>query len=345
MPVPSASATAAAAGISHAVVERQLSELRSKTLKWSPRESPLQRVALVGNKVYSQLRDAIVVADLASRGDAQRVVAKGPHQLARLADGDVLAVGVANAFVIASEGGHAQGLRKVMLMPQERLFGSVGNQGQFDAFDPGAGRWSSYSFHDTGHVTSVWLPETQFDVPELAHGHCGQLLDGTYACFARDQLWHLVSRSRPKLVGNCAAGLPAWRVLGTARADQVWLARVDGSLERWWLAVPPKRLSTVQLPWTPLDVDVQGSTIAVIRVAQERETTKNLSLVVMDTQGRLRFEQSLMPTHDDEPSRTESDLLQAEVVVHPHRPWVALRSSAGTRVLDSITGETLYQLQ
>ena len=326
-------------------MQLQLTELHNRTLNWTPREVPLQRITFAGNKLYTTLRSTIVVADPSTQGETERVAAPGLHQLAPLADSSVVVVGAANTFVIPSDASQPRSLRKVMLLPQERLFGNAGIAEQFDVLDANAGRWSSYSFRNTGKVSMVWLPDTTYDIAELKQGHCAQLIDGTYGCYARDQLWRMVSHSRPKPVGKCPLEMSVWRVLAGPRADQMWLARTDGTLEKWWLATPPKRLAVVQLPRTPLDLAVQGNTTAVIRIIQDRAKPKQLSLVVLDLQGQQRFEQSLMPTTDDEPSHVEPDLLESEVVVHPKRPWVALRSSQGTRVIDANDGSTLYAVR
>ncbi len=326
-------------------VVHQVRELRDRTLQWTPREVSLQRVTFAGNRLYTTLRSTIVVAEPSSHGKTQRVAAKGLHQLAPLADTSVIVVGAINTFVIRPDARQTQALRKIMLMPQEHLFGNAGLAENVDAFDPTAGRWSGYSFNSMSNLSLVWLPDTQYDIPELKQGLCAQLIDGTYGCYAQDQLWHLVSRSRPELAGKCGLGSPVWRVLGGPRADQMWLARADGTLEKWWLVAPPKRLAVVPLPFTPLDVAVQGDTIAVIRIIQDRERPKQLSLVVLNAQGQQRFEQSLMSSTDDELSHVEPDLLESEVVVHPKRPWVALRTSQGTRVLDANKGVTLYEVR
>jgi hypothetical protein len=130
-------------------------------------------------------------------------------------------------------------------------------------------------------------------------------------------------------------------VLPAARTDQAWLARNDSSLERWWLVHPPKRLSVIDLPWTPLDLSVRGDFIAMIRIIQNRAQPKQLTLLVLDTTGRQYFEQPLMPNSDDETNAPEGDLREAEVVIHSRQPWVGLRTSRGTRVVDLHTGATL----
>jgi hypothetical protein len=121
------------------------------------------------------------------------------------------------------------------------------------------------------------------------------------------------------------------------------LARNDSTLERWWLVHPPKRLSVVDLPWTPLDLAIRGDAIVMIRVVQNRAQPKQLTLVRLDTDGQQRFELPLTPSTGDQVDTTEDDFLESEVVIHPRQPWIGLRTSHGTRVLDLNTGATLAQ--
>jgi hypothetical protein len=90
---------------------------------------------------------------------------------------------------------------------------------------------------------------------------------------------------------------------------------------------------------------VRGEHIAVIRIDQSRAKAKQLSLVVLDTDGHQHFEQSLMPTTDDEANAAEADIREAEVVIHPTQPWVGLRTNHGTRIIDLNNGATIAQAQ
>jgi len=95
----------------------------------------------------------------------------------------------------------------------------------------------------------VWLPDRAYETPELKQGLCAELIDGSYACQASDQLWQMYTRSRPRLIGKCTKGAQVWRVLPGPRTDQARLARNDSTLEKWWLVEPPKRLAAIDLPW------------------------------------------------------------------------------------------------
>jgi hypothetical protein len=326
-------------------VRRQVGELRDRTLKWTPRALPLQRLAFAGNRLFTRLGAEVVALDPTGKLAAHRFAVPGEHQLTTLADASLLGVGAASTFRVRQSAKQAESLRSVLLLPREVLFGNAGIEGQFDAFDATTGRWSSYSFNSKPGVSAVWLPDTTHELPELKDGLCTQLIDGSYACYASERFWHLYTKSRAEPIGKCTPGAPVWRVLPGPRADQAWLARNDATLEKWWLVRPLKRLSVIDLPWTPLDIAVRGEHIAIIRIVQNRAQPKRLSLVVLDGDGRSRFEQSLLPSTDDETNAAEIDIREAEIVMHPRQPWLALRTSKGTRVLDLNTGATLVQLQ
>lgn len=326
-------------------VKRQVGELRDRTVKWTPRALPLKQVTFAGNRLYTRLASELVSLDPTGRTDTQRFPVQGHPQLVALADGSLLGVGATSTFVIRPGAKQAEGLRSVILFPNEVLYGNAGILGQFDSLDPVVGRWSSYSFESKPGVSSVWLPDTAYELGELKQGLCSQLIDGSYACFAADKLWHLYTKSRATLVGRCTAGAPVWRVLPGPRTDQAWLARNDATLEKWWLVQPLKRLSVIELPWTPIDIAIRGEYIVVVRVVQNRAEPKRLSLVVLDSAGKTRFEQALLPGTEDEANAAEPDIREAEVVLHPQKPWIGLRTSHGTRVLALDTGTTLLQVQ
>ncbi len=338
---PEASASPADAG--NPWLKHQLDDLRDRTLKWTPRDEAASRVVFAGERLFAQLGSEILSVDAKGKGEVLRYPVDGPHQLAPLADGSVLGVGPKGTFRIRPGAKSPDALNKVLLLPQNQLSACASDAARFDVLDSVAGQWTGYSFQEKPSVSSVWLPDTTFDVPELKLGHCAQLIDGGYGCFAKDQLWRLNSRSRPRSMGKCGVGLPVWRVLGAARADQLWVARNDGRLEKWWFGPPLKRLSVIQLPWTPLDVSIQKDTIAVIRILQERAKPKQLSLVVMDLEGRTRFEKSLLPNFEDDSALIDQELRESEVTVHNKRPWVAIRNPRGIRLLDANTGETLIE--
>ncbi len=326
-------------------MNRQLADLRDRTLKWTPRETPVQRLAFVADRLFALTNRAMVVLDAAGKSDLQRFGLDGPHQLTALADGSVLGVGTKDTFRLRPLAKKLDALSKVMLLPENQVFGSASDASRFDVFDASAGYWESFSFEAEPSVSSLWLPASTDEVPELKRAHCAQLVDGGYGCFATGQLWRFYSRGKPKSFGTCGVGLPVWRVLGGPRADQLWIARDDGRLEKWWFGPPPKRLAVLQLPWTPLDVAVQKDRLAVIRIIQERAKPKELSLVVLDADGKTRFEQSLHTNLDDETTSVELELREAEVAVHPRRPWVAVRTTRGVRLLNGLTGETILEVQ
>ena len=305
----------------------------------------MQRVAFAGERLFAVLGSEIVVVDATGKAGLARHPIDGPHQLIPLADGSVLGVGLKSTIRLRFDAKNPDTLTRVLPLPQSQLFGSASDASRFDVFDVIAGQWLGFGFEEKASVSSLWLPDTTFDTPELKQAHCAQLLDGAYGCFANDQLWRLYSRSRPKFVGKCGPGLRVWRVLGAARADQLWVARSDGQLEKWWFGPPPKRLSVTQLPWTPLDVSANKDTLAVIRILQERAKPKQITLVVMDAEGKHRFEQSLMPSSEEDSNMIDQELREAEVVVHNKRPWVAVRTSHGLRLLSAVTGETLLQVR
>lgn len=339
--VPSASALDA----SNPWVNRQLADLRDRTLKWTPRDTPVQRLTFVDNRLFALTNTEVVVVDAAGKADLQRFGLEGPHQLTALADGSVLGVGTKSTFRIRPLAKNPDVLNKVMLLPENQVFGSASDASRFDVFDATLGQWESFSFEAKPTVSSLWLPDISDDLPEMKHAHCAQLIDGGYGCYATGQLWRFYSRGKPKSFGTCGVGLPVWRVLGGPRADQLWIARDDGRLEKWWFGPPPKRLAVLQLPWTPLDVAVQKDHLAVIRIIQERAKPKQLTLVVLDVEGKTRFEQSLHPNFDDETSPIEQELREAEVAVHPRRPWVAVRTTRGVRLLNGLTGETITEVR
>lgn len=339
--LPEPSATASDAG--NPWVKQQLDDLRDRTLKWTPRDEPLQRLVFAGERLFAVLGSEIVVLDATGKTDMVRFPMDGPHQLTSLADHSVLGVGLKSTFQLRPGAKNPDTLNKVMMLPQNQLFGSASDASRFDVLDAVAGQWTGYGFEEKASVSSLWLPECTFDASELKQAHCAQLLDGGYSCFANDQLWHLYSRSRPKHLGKCGVGLPVWRVLGGPRADQLLVARSDGQLEKWWFGPPPKRLSVIQLPWTPLDLSVNRDTLAVIRILQERAKPKRISLVILDIDGRTRFEQSLLPNLENDSNTIARELREAEVVVHSNRPWVAVHTAHGLRLLNALTGETLME--
>jgi hypothetical protein len=314
-------------------------------LKWTPRALALQQLTFAGKRLYTTLASEVIALDPSGKSANQRFTVQGRHLLVPLADASVLGVGATNTFVIRPDTKQPENQRNVLLLPQEVLFGNAGILGQFDALDTHTGRWSSYSFNSKPGISSVWLPDRAYETPELKQGLCAELIDGSYACQASDQLWQMYTRSRPKLIGKCTKGAQVWRVLPGPRTDQAWLARNDSTLEKWWLVEPPKRLAVIDLPWTPLDIAVRGEHIAVIRIDQRHAQAKQLSLVVLDSEGHQHFEQSLMATADDEANAAEADIREAELVIHPTQPWIGLRTSHGTRVIDLKTGATLGQVQ
>jgi len=337
-PAPSASSDAG-----NPWVERQIADLRDRTLKFAPLDAPPLRLAFAGDRLFAMLGSEILVLDVTGKSDSVRHAVDGPHQLIPLADGNVLALGIKSTLKIRPNGKAPESLNRVMVMPESLVYGSASDASRLDILDVIAGQLLGYGPREKPSFSSLWLPDVTYDVPELKNAHCAQLLDGTYACFANNQLWHFAARSRPKSLGKFGVGLPVWHVLAAARADQLWLARRDGQLEKWWFGPPPKRLSTLQLPWTPLDISLRGDTIAVIRVVQERARPKEVTLVVLDLEGHTRFERSLMPSTDDSVNLAEREIREAEVIVHPKRPWIAVRTSQGVRVLHAQTGETVIE--
>jgi len=324
-------------------VKRHIDDLRDRTLKWAPLDAPPQRLVFAGDRLFAMWGTDILVIDVAGKTDIIRHAVGGPHQLISLANGDVLAIGVKDTLRLSLNRKAPQSTNRLVVFPQSLVYGSASDAARLDVLDIVSGQWYGYGPQEKPSLTSLWLPDASLDVPELKDAHCAQLLDGTYACFARDQLWHFPSRGRPKSLGKFGVGLPVWHVLGSARADQLWILRRDGQMEKWWFGPPPKRLSTLQLPWTPFDISLKGDTIAVIRVVQDRARPKEVHLVVLDLHGQTRFEQSLIPDHDDEVNLAERELREAEVIVHGKHPWVAVRTSQGIRVVHAQSGETLIE--
>ena len=343
--VPSAQPSAAPLPTADPWVRHQLGELRDRALKWTPRAVSLQKLTFAGNRLYTTLASEVIALDPLGKSKPVRFTVQGQHLLVPLADTSVLGVGVTSTFVIRPDAKQPETQRNVLLLPQEVLFGNAGILGQFDALDTNTGRWSSYSFSSKPGISSVWLPDRAYEIPELKQGLCAELIDGSYACQASDQLWQTYTRSRPRLIGKCTKGAPVWRVLPGPRTDQAWLARNDSTLEKWWLVEPPKRLALIGLPWTPLDIAVRGEHIAVIRIDQSHAQAKQLSLVVLDSEGHQHFEQSLMATSDNEANAAEADIREAEIVIHPTQPWIGLRTSRGTRVIELNSGATLAHVQ
>ncbi len=326
-------------------LRRQLDELRDKTLKWTPRDEPLQKLVFAGDRLFAVLGNEIIVVDASGKEDPMRYPIDGSHQLAPLGDEFVLAVGLKSTLRLRPGAKNPDSLNKVLLLPHSQLFGSASDAAHFDVLDVVAGQWTAYSFADQKGVSSLWLPDNSFDLPELKLAHCAQLLDGSYACFAGVRLWHLYTRSRPKQLGQCGVGSPVWLVLGAARADQVWVVRTDGHAEKWWFGPPLKKLVTFDLPWTPLDVSIGSDTIAEIRILQDRAQPKQIDLVLTDTEGHTRFEQSLQPHFEADTNNVEQELREAEVVAHKKKPWVAVRTSQELRLLSTATGETILELR
>jgi hypothetical protein len=326
-------------------VKRQLEELRDRTLKWTPRADRVQGIAFAGERLFALLGKELLVVDPTGKIDVARYTLDGPHQLTPLADASVLGVGPKSTFRLRPGAKSPNLLNQVVMLPNTQLYGSASDASRFELFDFIAGQWSSYGFQEKPSLSSLWLPDSTVDTPELKHAHCAQLLDGAYGCFANDQLWHFYARYPPKLRGKCGVGLPVWRVIGAPRADELWIARNDGRLEKWWFGPPPKQLSSIQLPWTPLDLSAQKETVAVIRIVQERAKPKQLSLVVLDIEGNTRFEQSLLPNFEDDSASMDQELSEAEVVVHHKRPWVAVRTHRALRLLNALTGETIADIR
>ena len=324
-------------------LKRQLDDLRDRTLKWTPRDEAASRVVFVGERLFALLGSELIAVDPTGKTEVARYPVDGPHQLAPLADGSVLGIGPKGTFRLRPGAKNADSLNKVLLLPQNQLYASASDAARFDVLDVVAGQWTGYSLQEKPSVSSVWLPDSSYDVPELKLGHCAQLVDGGYGCFARDQLWRINSRSRPKSMGKCGVGMPVWRVLGGARADQLWVARNDGRLEKWWFGPPLKRLFVIQLPFTPLDLSIQRDTVAEIRIVQQRANPKQLTLVVMDIEGKTRFEKSILANVESDSSSIDQEIREAEVTVHNKRPWVAIRTYRGIRLLDAMTGETLIE--
>jgi len=300
-------------------------------------------MTFAGDRLLVLLGTDIVVIDVTGKSDVVRHSVGELQQLIPLPDSSVLALGVKSTLRIRPGAKSPETLGCLLVFPQSLVFGSASDARRIDVIDVTSGQVVSYGPQERPSFSSLWLPDVTLYTPELKQAHCAQLLDGTYGCFAHDQLWHLNPRSRPKSVGKIGVGLPVWRVLAAAHADQLWLARDNGQLERWWFGPPPKKLASVQLPWTPYDVSLKRDTVSVIRIVQERSKPKEVTLVVLDTEGHTRFERSLMPTSDEDVNLAEQELKQAEVVVHPKRPWVAVRTSQGVRVLDANSGETLIE--
>ena len=325
-------------------VGRQLADLRDRTLKWTPRDAPLQRMVFAGDKLFAILGKDVAVIDVAGKADTFRHIVSEPNQLIALADGSVLALSAKSALRIRPNAKSPEPVGQVLVFPQSLVYGNAADATRLDVIDVVSGQVIGFGPSERPSFSSFWLPDVTLDVPELKHAHCGQLLDGAYACVAGNQLLHLNSRSHPKFIGKLTAGLPVWRVLGSARADQVWIARNDGQMEKWWFGPPTKKLATIQLPWTPLDVSFKGDTIGVVRVVQDHARPKLLTLVVLDIDGHTRFERSLMPASGEAANGAEMELQQAEVVVHSRQHWVAVRTSRGVRVVHAQTGDTLVEV-
>jgi hypothetical protein len=90
-----------------------------------------------------------------------------------------------------------------------------------------------------------------------------------------------------------------------------------------------------------LDLSIQRDTLAEIRIVQERAKPKQLTLVVMDIEGKTRFEKSLLPNFDNDSSSIDQEIQESEVTVHNKQPWLAIRTHHGISILDAMTGETL----
>lgn len=326
-------------------VGRQLADLRDRTLKWTPRDAPLRRMVFAGDTLFAILGKDIAVINIAGKADTVRHAVSEPNQLIALADGSVLSLCAKSTLRIRPNAKSPEPVGQVLVFPQTLVYGNAADAARLDVIDVISGQVIGFGPSERPSFSSLWLPDVTLDAPELKQAHCGQLLDGAYACMAGDQLLHLNSRSRPKSFGRLTPGLPVWRVLGSARADQVWIARNNGQMEKWWFGPPTKKLTTIQLPWTPLDVSFKGDTIGVVRIVQDRATPKQLTLVVLDADGRSRFERTLLPATEEAVNAAERELQQAEVVVHGKQPWVAVRTSRGVRVVHARTGNTLIEVE
>jgi hypothetical protein len=324
-------------------IRRRLQDLRDRSVKWSPRDTSHQRLVFSGSRLAALTSHEVLLLDGTGTTNPVRMTVEQPRKLARLADGSFLVLGAGATYVIRPNAKEPEPLNKVSQLPGHLVYASLSDPLRFDVFDKATGSLAIYRFNAAPGVSSLWLPRAIQEVPELQHASCVQLLDGALGCFARDQLWRWIPRGAPRSVGKPSPGLPVWRILAGPRADQIWLARDNGVLEQWWLGPPPELLTEVQLPWTPLDVAVTLAGIAVIRIVQERDEPKQLTLAVLDAHGKTRFEQPLHPTADDGSVGNDEELREAEVALHQSKPWAGVRTTRGVRLVNAITGTTISE--
>lgn len=341
--------------------ERAITKLRNETLRFTPREAPLERLSFFGAHVARLTRDALYLALAPQRTKeltkdptwtTKRIAIDAGRELVRLADDGLLVVTASTTLVFDADGRAQSPLGKVPYFPGMHLWSERRFPKAFSTFESSSATHSLYRWEAPGtapkpSVSSLLLPQTVSTLDGLAGSLCGPLIDGSFACVNEGVLYTAWPGYAPKRLGPLEPGATIVRVLSGDRLDRIRVLRSDGRLEEYWPIAKPKRLSTLALPWVPFDVARLEHAVAVLRLEQDGTSEVRFSLAVVDTSGKLRWAVPL--GHVPTPNSTadfDRDVLDCRsLATHPSKPWIAVSDCETVQLFDARTGTRLGRLE
>ncbi len=319
----------------HAAVER----LRAETLRLSPLEQAPQRLAFAARELLELTSTAVRVWSIGANPAAHREFSLvEPGRLTVLPDGSLVALGAQETLRVELSNDKQQRWPRTIVFPGTELLAELRDSQHLLLLDGFRGELARYTLPlpSADPPTTSWLPELQDPQTSLRGAICGQLRDGALGCVASGQLYRWHPGSVPKPLGPCPAGASPFRIFGGKRADELLLARTDGRLDRISLIGKPRRLSSFELPFTPLDVSVGQSGVGVLRVEQAQAGPKHFSIEILDPKGTrvAKYPLDSGPAPGTTPDWTKSVMAGREVVIHPKLPFVAFRDGTRLRAYD-----------
>jgi hypothetical protein len=336
---------------------RAIATLRNATLRFTPRETPPQRLTFFGNHLARLTRSELYLAiftqsQSAYQTEIKRHAIASARELTRLADDSLLVMSAKATLIFDADGRPQNSPGKIVYFPGTFLFPELRFPKAFFTFEPNHGifslfRWDQSKEHIKNTSSAILFPDKELELPNLIESLCGQLLDGSIACVREQTLYTVWPGFPEKRHGLLNPGATIVRILPGNRLDRVRLLRSDGRLEEYWVAEKPKMMATLSLPWVPFDVARNEDAVAVLQLEQDTPQQLKFSLVVVDNKGTVRFKAPLgtVPTPSDSADFDREVLSCRSLATHPRKPWIAVSDCHSVSVFDSKTGSLLAKIQ
>jgi len=323
-----------------------------KAWRPSPQSLTPQRMTFFARNFAVLLGDSVLTLPLLKDQypnpcRANRIAVDTPRELGTLPDQTLLVIGAKLTLNVDSNCKTTQTLGKVTYLPGARLLADARWTKTFALFDAASGNISRFRWPEA-HPTlgDFMLPVLTNDDPNLKNAACALMRDGSLACVNGIRLFTGWPGMPTRLLGVIPSGAPIVRLLPGDRIDHVRVLRDDSQLEEYWLIPKLPRTRSFTLPEVAFDVAAGSAYLAVLQLEGTKAGTTDVRLVILETDGTLRWSRSLdhLPPNLSEQQRLHDYFDCRGLATHPTRPLVAVSNCDRVELFDAKSGQRVQDI-